>query len=185
MSRMALGALTILAMAGCATYTLVEPTRTTIAGVYSVEPQIRWSALARGKVENWTTDGFALHAVRFFKGVEDGEALFGTTGQAKLPLFRATMTPNDIAELVVDTLSKLQAQRLEVRGLRPARFADAEGFRFGLTFLTREGLEKEAIVTGAVIDGKLHMIMYDGAAQHYFPKHREAVERLFESTRRR
>lgn len=184
MRRTVVGLGLLLVVAGCAAYTVVEPKRTTIAGVYSVEPQIRWSASSSGKLESWTTDGFFLHALRFFKGIEDGEAIVPAAGPRALPVFRSTMTPNDIAELVVDTLSKLQAQQVEMKGLRPARFGDVDGFRFDLTYLSREGLEKEGLVSGAVIQGKLHLIVYDGATQHYFPKHRETVERLLESVRR-
>src|SRR5215510_11428642 len=63
-----------LAGAGCAPYQLVEPTRTAIGDLYTVEPQVPWSAVDRGKVVSWTVDGFPLEAVRFVKGLADGEA---------------------------------------------------------------------------------------------------------------
>jgi len=45
-----LAALGVL-VAGCARYTLVEPTPRTIGDLYTVEPQTRWSALTDGKWE--------------------------------------------------------------------------------------------------------------------------------------
>ena len=41
-------------LAGCARYTLVEPRPHTIADIYTVDPQTRWSSVTDGKWEVWT-----------------------------------------------------------------------------------------------------------------------------------
>jgi hypothetical protein len=46
---------------------------------------------------------------------------------------------------------------------------------------TADGLNKYAIVAGAVIGEKLHLIIYSGARMHYFPKYRDAVEGIIAS----
>ena len=53
-----------LLLSGCATYSLVEPKRTPIGDLYTVEPQIPWSAAKSGKYEIWTVDGRLLQQLR-------------------------------------------------------------------------------------------------------------------------
>jgi hypothetical protein len=169
-------------LGGCAAYTLVEPRRVRIAETYSVEPQIAWSAVASGKIEAWTVDGFFLQAVRFYRGIEDGEPLVpGGPDEPRRPRFRAAMAPTEIVELFVDTFSR--AARIEVRDLRPAPFGTAPGFRFEGSWVTARGLEREITAAGAVLHGRLHLIVYEGAALHHFGKHRDDVERLIRSVR--
>ena len=168
-------------LGACAQITLVEPKRHKIGDAFSVEAQIAWNRFPADKTEVWTVDGPRLQALRFFKGVEDEEPLLEASEDAKLPLFRATMTPNEVMELVVDTFSRSGASQVEARGLRPADFGDAPGFRFEFTFLDGEGLETEGMASGAVIEDRLYMILYTGSRVHYFPKHKNQVDKLLDS----
>ena len=165
----------------CAQITLVEPKRQKIGGAFSVEPQIAWNRIPADKIEVWTVDGVGLQAVRFFKGIKDQETLFKSEEDAKLPVFRADMTPSDVMELVVDTLSRSGASQVEARGLRPADLGDAPGFRFEFAFLDADGLEGDGLASGAVIDNRLFMILYTGSRIHYFPKHKDHVDKLLQS----
>jgi hypothetical protein len=68
--------------------------RTTIGDLYTVEPQVQWSAIERGKIVSWTVDGLPLETVRFVRGLDDGEPLFpDQRPDAKPPTFGTRMTP--------------------------------------------------------------------------------------------
>lgn len=170
-----------LLLSACAQITLVEPKRHKIGDAFSVEAQIAWNRIPADKTEVWTVDGTRLQAVRFYKGIKDQEALFKVEKDVKLPVFRADMTANEVMELVVDTFSRAGASQVEARGLRPADFGEAPGFRFEFSFLDPDGLETEAMASGAVIDERLYMILYTGSRAHYFPKYKDNVEKLLDS----
>lgn len=132
-------------------------------------------------MELWTVDGPGLQAIRFINGVADGEALFEGKGKEKQPTFRKSMTPSEIMEFVVDSLAGVGFEKIETTGLRPEKFGSAQGFRFDTHFVTRQGLEGQASVVGAVLKEKLHLIIYSGTRAHYYPKHRDHAERIIQS----
>ncbi|MFQ6016674.1 MAG: hypothetical protein ACE5KF_00610 [Kiloniellaceae bacterium] len=171
----------LAALAACTQYSLVEVKRQTIGGVYSVEPQIAWSKTTEGKVELWTVDGPWLEALRFYKGLGDGDTLDKAPGRKKSPTYRAGMKASEVMEFVVDSLARSGASNVQARNLRPTRFGTVPGFRFDLIFLSPEGLEIDGTVAGAVVAEKLHMIMYTGARAHYYPKYKDDVERIIDS----
>ena len=172
-----------LTWAGCAPYALVEPKRTAIGDLYTVEPQIQWSAVERGKVASWTVDGFPLESVRFVKGLDDGETLFPEQQPGKSPTFRPRMTPSEISEFVADSWSLAGAQQVRTLNLRPRTFGNLDGFAFDMTYLLRNGLEAQGMVFGTVAKGKLQLIIYTGTRKHYFPKYSADVERMIDSIR--
>ena len=180
----------LLSASGCASYALIEPTRTRIGESYSVDPQIKWTSLREGgRTELWTVDGPALESLQFMKDVGDGQSLLGRAifvderqvPEEKQPRFRATMTPSDIVELVVDTWSLFGASKIRTTGLRPAKFGNADGFRFELAFVWADGVEGEATAVGVVIKQRLQLIVYSGTRLYYFGKYRLIVDRLVES----
>lgn len=187
MRRLGLLLLVSLLMAGCVMVTLIEPKPTSIGGAYTVEPQIRWASVpARPGLELWTVDGSALDAITFVKGLADGEVLLrgaiqGSTPEDKRPKFRAQMTPSEIVELVVDSYALYGHQKIETSNLRPAKFGTADGFRCDMSWVTRSGLEMQALLAGAVVKGKLQLVIYSGTRAHYFPKYRDDIERVLRS----
>ena len=66
--------------------------------------------------------------------------------------------------------------KVEGKGLRPATFGAAKGFRFELSLLTQEGLAKRGLAAGTVQDGKLQLIVYLAADLHYYDQYRNEVE---------
>jgi hypothetical protein len=170
---------------GCAPYTLIEPKRIAIGDLYTLEPQVQWNAMESGKIVNWTVDGFPLEAVRFFRGLADGEPLFPELSRAgaRPPTFSTRMAPSEVAEFVVDSLSLAGAQQVRMQNLRPRPFGTLEGFTFDMTYLHRNGLEAQGLVVGAVANGKLQLIIYTGTRQYYFPKYIADVDRMIDSIR--
>lgn len=169
-------------IAGCAMFTLIEPGRQKVAGYYTVESQIPWSRMQRGRIELWTVDGPGLQALRFFDAVGDGESLVdATSGQKTLPKFSKGMTPNEVQELLVDTVVAMGGASVKATGLRPFRFGALPGFRFDLAFIDKNGLELQGLAAGAIKGDRLYLILYTGARLHYFPRYRDAVERILAS----
>ncbi len=185
MKRHLLIAFLLLALSACAQFSLVEAKKQKIGGAYTVDAQIAWNKSTEGKMELWTVDGPSLESIRFFKGLGDGDVLFKpkrtTKEKAKLPTFRAKMTPNDIMDLVSDSIARAGASDVQTAKLKPIDFGAVSGFRFDLTFLSSDGLEIDGMVAGAVIEEKLHLIIYTGARLHYFPKYKDHVEQLIGS----
>ncbi len=185
MGRIATIAVLLATLAACAQYSLVEAKKQKIGSAYTVEAQIAWNKHSEGKVELWTVDGPALEAVRFFKGLDDGDSLFkrprGSGAKVKYPIYKTGMTPNDVMELTVDSIARAGAGEVQASRLRPAQFGSVPGFRFELTFLSKDGLEMQGSAAGAVLEDKLHLILYTGARIHYYPKYRDHVEQLLDS----
>ncbi len=181
MKRAATALALVLILTACAVYRLVEVRRVAIGDLYTVDPQIPWSSTSDGKMEIWTVDGPSLQAIRFVKGLEDDEVLFEGSDEEKRPKFRKNMTPSEIMEFVVDSLTLVGAQKIEATNLRPEEFGNVQGFRFEMTFVSNEGLEEQGFVVGAVMNERLHLIIYTGTKAYYFPKYRDDVERIIRS----
>ncbi len=186
----------VLLLSACAHYTRVEPAKRDMAGgSYHVEPQITWNRATQGKVEIWTVDGPALAAVHFFNGIADGENLYPYYGKAirkaKLPKFQDDMTANEVQEFVVDSMMAPYPQSLvgpnmigtnvQSFNLRPFTFGSQNGFRFQLTFLSKQGLEYEGFAVGTAKDQRLYLICYSGAREYYYPKYKNTAEQIIAS----
>ena len=50
--------------------------------------------------------------------------------------------------------------------------------RFEITYATSDGVRREALVAGAVLQRRLYVIAYDGTALHHFDVYRDEVERI-------
>ena len=185
----------VLLLAACAHYTLLEPEPRTIDETFRVKPQIQWSRSVRGHIELWTVDGPTLQAVRFYKGLKDGENLFRVSrgGDDSLPVYRPHMTANEIMEFYVDSLiaakrlglrvANWTGSRFETEGLRPLHFDGQPGFRFEIRFLAANGLEYEGFVVGTQIEQKLYLIVYSGTREYYYARYKDAAEKLVASIR--
>ncbi len=176
----------VMLLTGCATpYTLIEPGRTAVGDLYTVESQISWSSTRTGKIELWTVDGNGLQALRFVNGLADGETLFEgkRKDNKKMPTFRKNMTISEIMEFVVDSVALQGLERVESAGLRPYKFGNTQGFRFELSYVSSKGLEGQGAVVGAVVRERLYLIVYSGTRAYYYPKHRDHVERIIGSIR--
>ena len=170
-------------IAACVQYSLLKPEKVAIGDVYTVDSQIAWNRMTEGKTEIWTVDGPLLQELRFIKGIEDGDALFRGGAGKKLPPFKSKMTAIEIKELFETSLVQFGVARLKTLNLRPESFGKVAGFRFEFTYVLKNGLEKQGFALGAVIAELLHMIIYTGTRLHYYPKHKDDVERLVRSIR--
>jgi hypothetical protein len=205
MRRMILLLIVFLFIGGCAHYTAVPAERRAIGDLYSVKTNVEWSQADEGGMKVWTIDGPFLEALRFVT-LKDGDTLFQSTDKdAKLPRFRAHMTPNEVVEFFVASLKSvsegvdthqlakgmvqpagiiagsINAASIDVMNLRPADFGRLPGFRFDFSFLSKQGLERQGAALGCIHDGKLLLMVYTGTREHYFKMHQEEVETIFSS----
>lgn len=99
----------------------------------------------------------------------------------RLPVFRADMTNRELVEFVTETLTVLGYVQVEAEALRPATFANRRGVSLGLRAVTSAGLNMvgQAAVTGQ--DGRMQVLVYMAAEEHYAPLHQGAVDSLFAS----
>jgi len=188
--------LVLLAMtliAGCAMYTLVPTERQTVGGVISVQPGMKWNKANanmtgyQGHIEVWTLDGPALNTLLFFTGVPDGEPLFtarsaNAAQQEKPPVFRATMNPVEIQELLEATVARyFQTTIAEGRNLRPVPIANGQGFRFETRLIGRDEVERYGVFAGTIRNGKLYGAWFQGAKIHYYQRYVPEFDRMVAS----
>lgn len=172
-------------LSACVQFTLVEKSkRVTFDDTYSLAPQIAWSKHSEGDVELWTVDGPLLQELIFFTGIANGKPLFPPQPQAKekeLPVFSEKMTALEVRDLLVATLSRRNQFSVETKDLRPWQFGNIDGFRFGLSLVTEDGLNKQGFAVGTIRNDKLYLIAFSAAEVHYYGKYKGTVEQLLGS----
>ena len=170
----------LIGLHGCQSYSLIAAGSHDL-GPYAVHTPIEWNR-SPGAMPSWTVDGLALQSLVFVSGVDDGDRLFPAIPDDQGRAFQENMRSSDLAELIVESFALISgAVAIEIDDVRPADFGPWEGFRFGMQFASATGLEERAIVLGAVVDDRLHVILYRGARHHYFDKYLPQVEQLLAS----
>ena len=175
--------LVVLLLSGCSTYTLVDPGQVAVCELYSVKPGVQWSEIKKGDVRLWTVDGAQLESIRFISGIREGVPIMDITEEKHETPFRPDMSETDLVDAIVDAFSLSGAQQVTARNLRPVPFGNAEGFRFELGFLNADGLKKEGVVVGTIVNQSLYLIIYTGTKIHYFPKYAGEFENIVKSIR--
>lgn len=182
-----------LLVGACTQYALVSPQqRVTVKDALSVEPDIAWNKIntqditGRNQTETWTADGPLLNTLTFFAGIEDGRPLFLQTAEQeknnKLPEFRKTMTSTEIMELVEATHAKrAQAALTKTRNLRPEKFAGKDGFRFEMTYVGKDEVERDITAIGTVYNDRLYLIEYQGTHVYHYELRRAQAERIMQT----
>ena len=171
----------VLALTGCAPYTLVK------AGVhhtdaYSLSTPIEWNQPSGQRPTLWTVDGPGLEYLLHFRGVEDGAKIFDGLPDDLGQPFSADMRASEVADLFVESFALAWgATAVRLVRLRPAQFGSWSGFGFDLEFESAIGLSMKAVATGAVIDESLYLIVYAGARDYYFDKYLPYVQQIVES----
>lgn len=179
-SKLLLPVLASVSLASCAGggfgYSLVSPGPRTVAGRMTVTAPRPWNRVPRGiydirEEENWTLNGPILDSVGFIAGLPDGKAIVRQRRRAdrQVPLFRADMTPPEIVAMI-ESLYRIRAGAAEfaMTGLAPATFVGRPGFRLDFDYLDGNEIKRRGRGYGAVVDGKLYMMLLDATRMHYF-----------------
>jgi len=123
------------------------------------------------QVEDWTQNGPLLDGISFVTGLKDGKSLIRQRRSAsqQVPIFRSNMTAPEIAA-TIESLYRVRGGAVEFRtlSLQPRPVLGANGFQLDYEHLDDDELWRRGRAVGAVIDGKLYMILLDAAKAHYF-----------------
>jgi hypothetical protein len=181
-------------LSGLNYFQLIRPRPHGVAGsAMTVVPTIEWNRIPRGRYdipreENWTLNGPFLDGITFIGGVENDKRIVEQRRKddRKVPNFRSDMTPQEIADMIESFfLIRGGSVEFETTGLRPRTFMGQPGFQLDYTHLGGNELRRQGRAVGAVINGRLYMILFDAAKMHYFAAGVPEFERIVESARLR
>ena len=138
-------------------------------------------------VEDWTQNGPYLDGISFVTGLKDGKALVyqRRRDDRQVPKFRSNMTPPEIAA-IVESLFRVRGGAVDftTTSLAPRPFMGASGFQHDFEHLDSDEVRRKGRAVGAVIDGKLYLILFDAARSHYYQASLPDFEAIVNSARR-
>src|SRR5439155_16772810 len=99
---------------------------------------------------------------------------------------REDMTPPEIAAMI-ESLYRVRGGAVDFRtlSLQPRPFLGANGFQLDYEHLDTDELWRRGRVVGAVIDGRLYLILLDAARSHYYDVMLPDFEAIVASAERR
>jgi hypothetical protein len=142
---------------------------------------VRW-------VEDWTLNGPLLDGMSFVAGLPSGKYLIRQSKREdrQVPKFRSDMTAPEITAML-ESLYRVRGGAVDFRttSLQPRLFLGSNGFQYDFEHLDSDELWRRGRAVGAVIDGRLYLILYDAARSHYFDNAVGDFEAMAASARRR
>ena len=125
---------------------------------------IRW-------VEDWTLNGPYLDGITFVSALPSGAYLVRQrkSDERQVPKFRSDMTAPEIAAML-ETAFRVRggAVQFNTLSLQPRQFLGYPGFQFDFEHLDGDELWRKGRTVGAVIDGRLYLILFDATRSHYY-----------------
>jgi hypothetical protein len=196
-----LAAALCLALAACAGagggfsnyYSLVRPHSVSVGdGSMAVTPPRPWNRQRRfffddvKWVEDWTLNGPLLDDLTFVSGLPNTKRLIQTDSRdaQQVPKFHSDMTAPEIAAMI-ESAYRVRGGAVDFRtlSLAPRQFIGQPGFQLDYEHLDGDELWRKGRVVGAVIGGRLYMVMLDAARSHYFPDELKDFEAMVASAR--
>jgi len=139
-------------------------------------------------VEDWTLNGPILDGISFVSGMKSGRELIRQRHSAsqQVPRFRSDMTPPEIAAML-ESLYRVKGGAVDLKtlSLQPRPFLGANGFQWDYEHLDQDELWRRGRAVGAVIDGKLYLILTDAARSQYYDTTLPDFESIVASAQRR
>jgi hypothetical protein len=176
-------------------YSLVNPHSVGVGdGSMAVTPPRPWNRQQRfffddvRWVEDWTLNGPYLDDLTFVSGLPHGKYLIRTNKRdaQQIPRFHSDMTAPEIAALL-ESAYRVRGGAVDFKtlSLAPRPFLGQQGFQLDYEHLDGDELWRKGRAVGAVIDGRLYLIMLDAARSHYFPDELKDFEAIVASARLR
>jgi hypothetical protein len=123
------------------------------------------------QVEDWTLNGPLLDSISFVTGLPGNRDLIRQrrTEDRQVPRFRSNMTAPEITAML-ESFFRVRGGSIDFRtlSLQPRQFMGANGFQFDYEHLDSDELWRKGRAVGAVIDGRLYLILFDAARSHYY-----------------
>lgn len=175
-------------------YSLVRPREVKVGNnQLAVRPPREWNRISArlfqdiAAVEDWTQNGPYLDGISFVTGLKDGKALVvqRRRDDRQVPKFRSNMTPPEIAAMI-ESLYRVRGGAVDFRttSLAPRPFLGVSGFQHDFEHLDSDEVRRRGRAVGAVVDGRLYLIIYDAARSHYFDASLPDFEAVVNSARR-
>ena len=180
---------------GISSYEPVRVHRVNVGnGALSVAPPRPWNRQRSGltftdirEVEEWTLNGPYLDGIIFITGLKNDRYMIyqRRTASQQVPKFRSNMTPPEIAA-IIESLFRVRGGAVDftTTSLTPRTFLGANGFQLDYEHLDTDEVRRKGRAVGAIIDGKLYLILYDAARSHYFNASLPDFEAIVASARR-
>jgi hypothetical protein len=189
MKRIAMIAIAAM-LAGCGTgvggggfgfggYSLIRPQPVSVGdGSVVVTPTREWNRVSSTwsiddirAVEDWTLNGSSLDSLSFVTGLKSGRYIIRQSKRTaqQVPKFRADMTAPEVTAML-ESFYRVRAGTVDFRttGLIPRQFLGHPGFQFDFDHLDTDEVWRRGRTVGAVVDGRLYLVLLDGARSHYF-----------------
>jgi hypothetical protein len=176
-------------------YSLVRTKTTRVGdGSMTVVPPRPWNRQRRlffddvKWVEDWTLNGPLLDDLTFVSGLPDNKYLIRTESHEsqQIPRFHSDMTAPEIQALL-ESAYRVRGGAVEFKtlSLTPRQFMGYPGFQLDYEHLDSDELWRKGRAVGAVIGGRLYLIMLDAARSHYFADELGDFEAIVNSARLR
>lgn len=163
-------------------------------GSLSVTPPRPWNKQRRlffdsvRWVEDWTLNGPLLDSMMFVTGLPGGKYLVEQrrSEERQVPKFRSNMTAPEITSML-ETAFRVRGGAIDFNtlGLQPRQFLGYPGFQFDFEHLDADEVWRKGRAVGAVIDGRLYLVLYDAARSHYYANALPDFEAIVTSARLR
>ena len=174
-------------------YSLVRPREHGVGdGSLIVAPAQAWNRQSTiifddiRQVEDWTQNGPALDSLSFVSGLKDGKSIVRQSRKAdsQVPRFRSSMTALEVAAML-EIFYRTRGGTIDFKtlALAPRPFLGANGFQLDFDHLDSDELWRRGRAVGAVLDGKLYLILLDAARSHYFAAATTDYETIVRSAR--
>ena len=179
---------------GSSGYSLVRVQETRVGDdSMAVTPPREWNKISASlfvdihAVEDWTQNGPYLDGISFVTGLKDGKALVyqRSRDDRQVPKFRSNMTPPEISAMI-ESLFRVRAGTVDFKtvALAPRPFLGTNGFQLDYEHLDSDEVHRRGRAVGAVIDGRLYLILFDAARSHYYSALLPDFEAIVNSARR-
>jgi len=176
-------------------YSLVRPHSVRVGdGSMAVTPPREWNRQRRiffddvQWVEDWTLNGPLLDNMSFISGLPHGKYLIRTDKRdaQQVPRFHSDMTAPEIQALL-ESAYRVRGGAIDFRtlSLQPRQFLGAPGFQFDFEHLDGDEVWRKGRAVGAVIGGRLYLIMVDAVRAHYYPETLADLEAMIASAQLR
>lgn len=140
------------------------------------------------QVEDWTLNGPYLDGLSFVAGLPNNRALIHQRRRddRQVPYFRSDMTAPEITAML-ESLYRVRGGAVEFRttALAPRAFLGTNGFQFDYEHLDGDELWRRGRAVGAVVNGRLYLILFDATRAHYFANGIGDFESIVNSARLR
>ena len=160
-------------------YTLVRAKPTNVGnGSVTVVPPRPWNKQRRffffdsvRWVEDWTLNGPYLDGITFVTALPSGQYLIRQrkSDERQVPKFRSDMTAPEVAAML-ETAFRVRGGAVDFKtlGLQPRQFLGYPGFQFDFEHLDNDELWRKGRAVGAVVGGRLYLILFDATRSHYY-----------------